>query len=430
MGLSMGATHAYWLAALDERVAAVAHLCAFADMAPLIASGAHDLHGIYMSVPGLLAKGDMGDVAALIAPRPQFIAWGGRDPLTPEAAISPALSRVTAPIAQAGAENALWIVPTPRPATRRRRPCAPKSWLSWPGLGPGARCGRHRPRARRIDPALDPVRGPCHQVRMWRFAILFLLTFAVLPRPVAAQEFIAVPDLISDEAFYRLVACAAPPGGECAKPFIRWPTERRLRLRVGIAQIAEEFAGYRLDLVDRSVDRAIAEINGAGAHLYLERAFEGPFDVPIYLVDAPQGGEIAGTGVADLDGSSISIGRVALRSRGDEITGAAIAISGDIQRREIASVVLEELVQAMGLVTDVVSPAYSGSIFSENDNSATRFAVRTPPRSAATTRASERTSPAARALAKGPPPCSIPRPFRTTSARSRTSRMKASCSAM
>jgi hypothetical protein len=62
---------------------AVAHLCAFADMGPLIASGAHDLHGIYMSVPGLLAEGDMGDVAALIAPRPQFIAYGGRDPLTP-----------------------------------------------------------------------------------------------------------------------------------------------------------------------------------------------------------------------------------------------------------------------------------------------------------------------------------------------------------
>jgi hypothetical protein len=166
---------------------------------------------------------------------------------------------------------------------------------------------------------------------------------------------------------------------------------------VGIAQIAEEFADYRLDLVDRSVDRAIAEINGAGAHLYLERAYEGPFDVPIYLVDAPQGGEIAGTGVADLDGSSISIGRVALRSRGDEITGAAIAISGDIQRREIASVVLEELVQAMGLVTDVVSPAYSDRSFPRTTTRPPDFAARTPPRSAATTRASE-----------APPPCPLP----------------------
>ncbi len=208
---------------------------------------------------------------------------------------------------------------------------------------------------------------------MWRFAILFLLPFLALPRPGAAQEYIAVPDLVSDEAFYRLVACAAPPGGDCAKPIIRWPRERRLRLRVGIAQISEGFADYRLDLVDRAIDRAIAEINGAGAHLFIERAFEGPFDVPVYLVDARQGGEIAGTGEADLDGTSISIGRVALRSRGDVITGAAIAISADIQRREIASVVLEELVQSMGLVTDVLSPAYSDSVFSENDNSATRL---------------------------------------------------------
>ncbi len=208
---------------------------------------------------------------------------------------------------------------------------------------------------------------------MWRVAILILVPFLALPRPGAAQEFIAVPDLVSDEAFYRMVACAAPPGGDCAKPFVWWPRERRLRLRVGIAQISEGFADYRFDVVDRSVDRAIAEINGAGAHLFLERAFEGPFDIPIFLVDAPQGGEITGTGVADLDGSSISIGRVALRSRGAEITGAAIAISADIQRREIASVVLEELVQSLGLVTDVLSPAYSHSVFSEDYNSATRL---------------------------------------------------------
>jgi hypothetical protein len=208
---------------------------------------------------------------------------------------------------------------------------------------------------------------------MRRLVLLCALLAIWLPRPGAAQEFVAVPDFVSDEAFYRIVACAAPPGGDCAKPFIRWPVERRLRLRVGIARISPGFADYRLDIVDRSIDRAIAEINGAGAHLYLERAFEAPFDVPYFLVDTPQGGEISGTSVPELDGSEIAIGRVALRSRGDEITGAAIAISADIRRREIASVVLEELVQAMGLVTDVVSPAYEDSIFSEDGNSVTRL---------------------------------------------------------
>lgn len=94
LGISMGATHAYWLAALDERIAACAHMCAFSNIAALIHSGAHDLHGHYMSVPGLLEHGDMADVASLIAPRPQLIASGTDDPLTPPEALEPALGTV------------------------------------------------------------------------------------------------------------------------------------------------------------------------------------------------------------------------------------------------------------------------------------------------------------------------------------------------
>jgi dienelactone hydrolase len=96
LGLSMGGTHAYWLAALEPGIAACAHLCVFADIAPLIAAGAHDLHGPYMTVPGLLAEGDMGDVAALVAPRPQLVCLGAEDPLTPESAREAALARLTA----------------------------------------------------------------------------------------------------------------------------------------------------------------------------------------------------------------------------------------------------------------------------------------------------------------------------------------------
>ena len=101
LGLSMGGTHAYWLAALEPRIAASVHLCVLADIAPLIASGAHDLHGSYMNVPGLLAEGDMGDVAALIAPRPQFVGLGVTDPLTPMAARDPAVARLRSAYARA-----------------------------------------------------------------------------------------------------------------------------------------------------------------------------------------------------------------------------------------------------------------------------------------------------------------------------------------
>lgn len=174
---------------------------------------------------------------------------------------------------------------------------------------------------------------------------------------------------LSDEEFYRLVACAAPPGGDCAKPVVHWPLERRSALRVGIASINPAFPSYKFDLVDQAVDAAISEINATGAGLFLERRYGAPFDVPIYLTDAPEGGLINGTGNSQIDGTEIAIGRVVLRSRGAEIVEAAIAISLDISRREIASVVLEELVQAMGLPTDISGTAYDRSIFSETGNS-------------------------------------------------------------
>jgi 2-methylisocitrate lyase-like PEP mutase family enzyme len=62
-----------------------------------------------MTVPGLLALGDMGDVAALIAPRHQFVGAGRHDPLTPPEALDPALSRLRAAYAAAGAGDRLHV---------------------------------------------------------------------------------------------------------------------------------------------------------------------------------------------------------------------------------------------------------------------------------------------------------------------------------
>lgn len=94
MGLSMGATQAYWLAALDHRIKVIAHLCCFADLQWLVDHGAHDLHGIYMMVPGLLAAVSTGEIAAAVAPRPQLCCVGLQDPLTPEPALEIGASTV------------------------------------------------------------------------------------------------------------------------------------------------------------------------------------------------------------------------------------------------------------------------------------------------------------------------------------------------
>lgn len=90
-GLSMGCVLSYWLAAVDRRIAAVAHLCCFADFRTMIDLGAHDGHGIYLTVPGLLREADGGTIAGLIAPRPQLICVGDADHLSPPAAVERAL---------------------------------------------------------------------------------------------------------------------------------------------------------------------------------------------------------------------------------------------------------------------------------------------------------------------------------------------------
>lgn len=93
-GISMGCVLSYWLAAMDERIAAVAHLCCFADFGTMIELGAHDGHGIYLTVPGLLSEADGGSIAALIAPRPQLVCIGEADSLTPPAAVARAWSEL------------------------------------------------------------------------------------------------------------------------------------------------------------------------------------------------------------------------------------------------------------------------------------------------------------------------------------------------
>lgn len=113
LGLSMGATHAFFLGAIEQRLARIAHLCCYADWATLVETGAHDLHGHYMTVPGLLAKTSVGEIAGLIAPRPQLICIGEADPLTPPEAVARAYGETLSAYRAAGTESALRLIAEP-----------------------------------------------------------------------------------------------------------------------------------------------------------------------------------------------------------------------------------------------------------------------------------------------------------------------------
>ena len=99
LGISMGSTMAWWLAALDTRIRVCVDLCCLTEYQALIETRGLDGHGIYYYVPGLLKHFTTAQINALIAPRPHLSLAGIYDPLTPPAGlerIGAELSRVYA----------------------------------------------------------------------------------------------------------------------------------------------------------------------------------------------------------------------------------------------------------------------------------------------------------------------------------------------
>jgi len=83
LGMSMGATKAWWLAALDPRVHLCLDVCCLTDFQELINTHALSDHGIFYYVPSLLKHFQTADINELIVPRPHLSVNGRRDSLTP-----------------------------------------------------------------------------------------------------------------------------------------------------------------------------------------------------------------------------------------------------------------------------------------------------------------------------------------------------------
>jgi len=83
LGISMGSTMAWWLAALDERIAVTVDICCLTDLHTFLRERSLGSHGIYYYVPGLLNQFTTSDINALIAPRAHLALAGLQDKLTP-----------------------------------------------------------------------------------------------------------------------------------------------------------------------------------------------------------------------------------------------------------------------------------------------------------------------------------------------------------
>ena len=84
MGMSMGSTRTWWVAALDERIKVAVSVACLTRYQNLIARGSVRAHGIYYYVPNMLKEHiDTESVIGLIAPRPHLTLTGDQDEGSP-----------------------------------------------------------------------------------------------------------------------------------------------------------------------------------------------------------------------------------------------------------------------------------------------------------------------------------------------------------
>ena len=202
---------------------------------------------------------------------------------------------------------------------------------------------------------------------MIRYAALILPWLAC---PAVAQDFITVPDdPLSDDDFYRVVACAAAPEQPCAKPYVRWPDNAAQDLSLRIVSVAPQYPNDIYTRIHSAVDNAISQINAAGTVVQMRRAKAREIpDISIHLVAENEGDVLQFAPDPDIAGLLMPSGYVHIWWNGKaQITRSIILFSKDIRSDDITSIVLEEVLQSTGLVTDIDSAYYTNtSIFAEN----------------------------------------------------------------
>lgn len=213
-------------------------------------------------------------------------------------------------------------------------------------------------------------------------ALLLSALFSLLALPGLASDGIATEGKLSDKDFFRLATCGATPGGDCDGPVVRWPQPN---ISLALAPPNRRYPAALAAKVSVALDRAIAEINGAGGDIHITR--DDRLTEPDIIVSLPALSEGDPTrGIPRIpNGQPIGVGFMWLWwDENAEITAASMLISDDIKETDLPSVVLEELYQCLGFLYDIENRYYEGrSILSQDSNDTTeiigqdRMALRT-----------------------------------------------------
>ena len=197
------------------------------------------------------------------------------------------------------------------------------------------------------------------------------LAFCLMAGLAGAQEFVTAEARLSDEDFTRLAACAAPSGGECQKPIVRWSTRDARDVSNEIVMIEAGYPAKVAAKLGAGLDATIAGLNGVGAGLMVSRSAPGRVaDIRIFLLNSPSERKISGTGLPKFDGGYMKLARMQMEWRASlEILQCAIASRRDAKTSEVERLLIEEVPQCLGFLTDIGGRTYeSRSIIWETSN--------------------------------------------------------------
>ena len=205
--------------------------------------------------------------------------------------------------------------------------------------------------------------------KVW--ALVAMLCGAALP--LWASDGVQSDGKLSDRDFFRLATCGAPPGGDCQGPTVRWA---KSKVTIAVAPPQRGYPPELAEKVSKALDRAIAQINGAGSGLRLVRrdGLENP-DIIVSLPRLSEGDKTRNIPRMP-NGEEIGVGFMWLWWDDQQtVTEASLLIAEDITDEDLPSVVLEELFQCLGFLYDIENPYYEGrSILSQDSNATTTIA--------------------------------------------------------
>ncbi len=201
-------------------------------------------------------------------------------------------------------------------------------------------------------------------------AALGLATVACPPFATAQeiQDGVASQGEMSDENFYRSIACGAQPGKECTTAFVRW---KYSAVTYALLPHAPAFPPDLARKISAQIDIALAEINRHKPGITLQRAdhLGVGADVLISLPDLVEGEKTKGLPhFADNQTVGVGLNEISWDG-GNSLYQAGILFTKDLTELDMPSVVLEEIFQSLGFPYDIENPYYiDRSILSQDSN--------------------------------------------------------------